>query len=71
MRLPTVALIASSYTPQGESGFADDELDNAAQHEAGWLGGVAELKRMHELGPNWRPLTSELPAEQEVGPGVA
>lgn len=46
-----------------QSGFGADELDSAAQHEAGWLGGLAELKRMHELGAAYRPLTvdSELP----------
>ncbi|MFC0113918.1 SRPBCC domain-containing protein [Kibdelosporangium aridum] len=46
-----------------QSGYTDDELDSAAQHEAGWLGGLAELKRMHELGPAWTPLTTELPDE--------
>jgi uncharacterized protein YndB with AHSA1/START domain len=45
-----------------QSGYTDDELDNAAQHEAGWLGGLAELKRMHELGDGWTPLTTELPS---------
>ncbi|ONI81249.1 hypothetical protein ALI144C_22225 [Actinosynnema sp. ALI-1.44] len=44
-----------------QSGYTDDELDSAAQHEAGWLAGLAELKRMHELGPGWRPPTTELP----------
>jgi hypothetical protein len=43
-----------------QSGFREDELDNAAQHEAGWLGGLAELKRMHELGDAWNPLTEEI-----------
>ena len=28
-----------------QSGYTDDEWDNAAQHEAGWLGSLAELKR--------------------------
>ncbi|MCE7006647.1 SRPBCC domain-containing protein [Kibdelosporangium philippinense] len=46
-----------------QSGYTDDELDSAAQHEAGWLGGIAELKRMHELGEGWTPLTTELPAQ--------
>jgi uncharacterized protein YndB with AHSA1/START domain len=44
-----------------QSGYTDDELDNVAQHEAGWLGSFAELKRMHELGPAWTPLTTDLP----------
>ncbi|GAB3437182.1 SRPBCC family protein [Flindersiella endophytica] len=46
-----------------QSGFGADELDDAAQHEAGWLGGVAELKRMYELGAAYQPLIveSELP----------
>lgn len=48
-----------------QSGYTDDEWDNAAQHEAGWLGSLAELKRMHELGENWTPLISELPAGDE------
>nr|WP_042193966.1 SRPBCC domain-containing protein [Kibdelosporangium sp. MJ126-NF4]CEL20984.1 hypothetical protein [Kibdelosporangium sp. MJ126-NF4]CTQ95502.1 hypothetical protein [Kibdelosporangium sp. MJ126-NF4] len=45
------------------SGYTDSELDSAAQHEAGWLGGLAELKRMHELGEDWRPLTTDLPSD--------
>lgn len=49
-----------------QSGYADDEWDNAAQHEAGWLGSLAELKRMHELGDAWTPLTSELPNERDA-----
>lgn len=52
-----------TYLTFVETGYRDDELDNAAQHEAGWLGALAELKRMHELGPDWTPLTTELPAE--------
>ncbi|WP_020666957.1 SRPBCC family protein [Amycolatopsis nigrescens] len=48
-----------------QSGFEPGELDNAAQHEAGWLAGIAELKRMHELGERWQPLTTELPADPE------
>jgi uncharacterized protein YndB with AHSA1/START domain len=44
-----------------QSGFSPTELDNAAQHEAGWLGGLLELKRMHELGSDWKPVTSEFP----------
>lgn len=43
-----------------QSGFADDELDNAAQHEAGWLGGLIELRRMLELGDAWRPHSQPL-----------
>ncbi|WP_216215827.1 SRPBCC family protein [Amycolatopsis aidingensis] len=42
-----------------QSGFPAGEPDNAAQHEAGWLGGLAELKRLHTLGESWRPLTTE------------
>lgn len=38
-----------------QSGFADDELDNAAQHEAGWLAGLIEMRRMLELGDAWLP----------------
>ncbi|WP_280335661.1 SRPBCC family protein [Nocardia wallacei] len=41
-----------------QSGFADDERDNLAQHEAGWFGALAELKRMHTLGDTWTPLTT-------------
>jgi uncharacterized protein YndB with AHSA1/START domain len=44
-----------------QSGFEADELDNAAQHEAGWRGGLLELKRMLALGDEWRPVTRELP----------
>jgi uncharacterized protein YndB with AHSA1/START domain len=44
-----------------QSGFTQDERDNAAQHEAGWMGGLLELRRMHELGDGWTPLTRELP----------
>jgi uncharacterized protein YndB with AHSA1/START domain len=50
-----------------QSGYADDEWDNAAQHEAGWLGSLAELKRMHELGDAWTPLTTELPTGTQPG----
>jgi uncharacterized protein YndB with AHSA1/START domain len=46
-----------------QSGFGADELDSAAQHEAGWLGGLAELRRMHELGPDWTPVSTDLPHE--------
>lgn len=45
-----------------QSGFGEDELDSAAQHEAGWLGGFAELRRMHELGADWSPVATDLPA---------
>lgn len=44
-----------------QSGFASTELDNAAQHDAGWRGGLLELRRMHELGERWRPLIREVP----------
>lgn len=44
-----------------QSGFDADELDNAAQHEAGWRGGLLELKRMLALGDEWTPVTREPP----------
>ncbi|HEX2133369.1 MAG TPA: SRPBCC domain-containing protein [Actinophytocola sp.] len=44
-----------------QSGFGPDELDNAAQHEAGWRGGLLELRRMHELGDAWERASTELP----------
>lgn len=44
-----------------QSGFGPHELDDAAQHEAGWRAGLLELKRMHELGDAWTPLIRELP----------
>ena len=47
-----------------QGGYSEDEWDSAAQHEAGWLGSLAELKRMHELGDAWTPLTTELPSAQ-------
>jgi uncharacterized protein YndB with AHSA1/START domain len=46
-----------------QSGYSSAERDSAAQHEAGWLAGIAELRRMHELGEAWTPLTTELPSE--------
>lgn len=46
-----------------QSGFTADERDNVAQHEAGWLGALAELKRMHSLGPDWTPLAGAPEAE--------
>jgi uncharacterized protein YndB with AHSA1/START domain len=46
-----------------QSGFGADELDSAAQHEAGWLAGIAELRRMHELGADWAPVSTDLPDE--------
>jgi uncharacterized protein YndB with AHSA1/START domain len=52
-----------TYLTFVQSGYTDTELDNAAQHEAGWLGSLAELRRMHELGDAWEPLTTELPAD--------
>jgi uncharacterized protein YndB with AHSA1/START domain len=48
-----------------QSGFRDDELDSAAQHEAGWLGGLAELRRLHELGAAWKPVSRELPRKKK------
>ncbi|GAB3763436.1 SRPBCC family protein [Microlunatus parietis] len=49
-----------------QSGYRNDELDNAAQHEAGWLAALAELKRMHELGDSWTPLTTEFGGESSA-----
>lgn len=40
-------------------GYGDDGPGSAAQHEAGWLGALAELKRIHELGEAYRPFTVE------------
>jgi uncharacterized protein YndB with AHSA1/START domain len=45
-----------------QSGYTEDERDNAAQHEAGWFAALAELRRLHELGDDWEPLTTELPS---------
>ncbi|SJM49036.1 hypothetical protein FM112_00840 [Gulosibacter sp. 10] len=50
-----------------QSGYTEDEWDSAAQHEAGWLGSLADLKRMHELGDAWTPLTTELPSDEQDG----
>lgn len=44
-----------------QSGFTAEEWDNTAQHEAGWQGGLLELRRLHEHGDQWTPLTRELP----------
>lgn len=55
-----------TYLTFVQSGYTADELDNAAQHEAGWLGSLAELRRMHELGDAWTPLTTELPVVDDV-----
>jgi hypothetical protein len=41
------------------TGYAGDQTGSVAQHEAGWLGALAELRRIHELGPAWYPLTTE------------
>lgn len=49
-----------------QTGYTGDEWDNAAQHEAGWLSSFAELKRMHELGDAWVPLTTDL-GDSETG----
>lgn len=48
-----------------QSGFGPNELDDAAQHEAGWRAGLLELKRMHEMGETWTPLIRELPPVDE------
>jgi uncharacterized protein YndB with AHSA1/START domain len=42
-----------------DSSHADDTTGSAAQHEAGWLGAMAELRRIHALGPAWQPMTLE------------
>lgn len=60
-----------TYLTFVQSGYADDEWDNAAQHEAGWLGSLAELKRMHELGESWTPLASEFPTGDEPNSDTA
>ncbi|MCW4464690.1 SRPBCC domain-containing protein [Glutamicibacter sp. MNS18] len=56
---------AKTYLTFVQTGYADDEWDSAAQHEAGWLGSLAELKRMHELGKDWMPLITERPSGDE------
>jgi len=43
------------------SGFTKD--GDADQTQAGWHAFLAELKRMHELGPAWRPIQFELPQQ--------
>ncbi len=48
-----------------QSGYTADEWDDAAQHEAGWLASFAELRRMHELGDAWTPVTTEFPEDGE------
>jgi uncharacterized protein YndB with AHSA1/START domain len=52
-----------------QSGFSPSERDSAAQHEAGWLAGIAELRRMHELGDAWTPVTTELPSDPQDAAG--
>lgn len=37
------------------SGFSGGKPGSAAQQESGWLAYLATLKRMHELGEDWRP----------------
>jgi hypothetical protein len=39
--------------------YAGDTTGSAAQHEAGWLGALAEFRRTHTLGPTWQPMTLE------------
>jgi uncharacterized protein YndB with AHSA1/START domain len=43
------------------SGWSDERPGDADQTQAGWLAFLAELKRMHELGPAWRRIEFELP----------
>lgn len=42
-----------------QTGYGAEELDDAAQHEAGWFAGLAELKRLHALGDGWAPLVTD------------
>ena len=49
-----------TYLTFVQSGFKAEERDSVAQHEAGWLAGIAELKRMHELGNEWSPLVQDV-----------
>lgn len=42
-----------------DSSHTGDTTGSAAQHEVGWLGALAELRRIHQLGPAWQPLTLE------------
>jgi len=43
------------------SGWSDERPGDAAQTQAGWYAFLAELKRMHELGPAWHRIEFELP----------
>ena len=43
------------------SGWSRERPSDADQTQAGWLAFLAELKRMHELGPAWRRIEFELP----------
>ncbi|AFU02612.1 SRPBCC family protein [Nocardia brasiliensis] len=44
-----------------QSGYTDAELDNAAQHEAGWFAALAEIRRLNELGDAWKPVIRDFP----------
>ncbi|WP_338760029.1 SRPBCC domain-containing protein [Nocardia vulneris] len=44
-----------------QSGYTDTELDNAAQHEAGWFAALAEIRRLNELGDAWTPVIRDFP----------
>lgn len=48
-----------TFLTLSNGGYSGDGPGSAAQHEAGWLGALAELKRIHELGPAYRSLTVE------------
>jgi uncharacterized protein YndB with AHSA1/START domain len=43
------------------SGWSEERPGDADQTQAGWLAFLAELKRMHELGPAWRRIEFALP----------
>ncbi|MBU7598059.1 hypothetical protein JGS22_010650 [Streptomyces sp. P38-E01] len=52
-----------------QSGYGDEEGDSTAQHEAGWLGSIAELRRVNEPGAEWTPLVTDLPTTPETPGG--
>ncbi len=54
-----------------QSGYTEDEWDDAAQHEAGWLAAFAQLKRMHELGDGWTPLIVDIPEGDQPSDSTA
>lgn len=44
-----------TYLSMVHSGFDDPAA--AAQQEVGWVSALLELRRLHELGPAWRPVS--------------